>query len=151
MKSFAILILISLLSSASAYTPAAAKSRKSFLRTAITSALLAPQAVLIAPPTAQAISPFIDDYEVVDGQQATGGKIDLNSAYVTDYKQFRGLYPTIAGKLASHGPYKNVKDMYKMAGITKNEQKILKTYEKEFIVQPPGRLFLERVNARQST
>lgn len=105
MKSYTSLLVIALFASSHAYTPTS-KSRKAFLQTAITSALLAPQAVLISPPTAQAISPFIDDYEVVDGQQATGGKIDLNSAYVTDYKQFRGLYPTIAGKLASHGPYK---------------------------------------------
>lgn len=105
MKSYTSLLVIALFASSLAYTPTS-KSRKAFLQTAITSALLAPQAVLISPPTAQAISPFIDDYEVVDGQQATGGKIDLNSAYVTDYKQFRGLYPTIAGKLASHGPYK---------------------------------------------
>ena len=61
---------------------------------------------LILPTHARAISPFFDDYvnegrnyEVVDGQQATGGRLDLNSAYVTDYKQLRGLYPSIAGKV----------------------------------------------------
>jgi hypothetical protein len=41
--------------------------------------------------------------------------------------------------------------MYKMAGINSEEKKILKAYEKELTVLPPGRLFLERVNARQST
>mmetsp|Transcript_2745 Transcript_2745/g.5643 ORF Transcript_2745/g.5643 Transcript_2745/m.5643 type:complete len:151 (+) Transcript_2745:79-531(+) len=148
---YKILLLIALLLPlCSCYNPAGKSARRSFIGQAITSALLAPQAILIQPRSANAISPFIDDYEVVDGQQATGGKIDLNSAYVTDYKQFRGLYPTIAGKIASHGPYKNVKEVYKMAKINDNERKILQRYEKEFTVLPPGRLFIERINARQS-
>ena len=87
---------------------------------------------------------FIPDNEVVDGQQATGGRLDLNSAYVTDYKVLRGLYPTIAGKIASHGPYKRVKDVYNMAGLTKEQGALFRKYEKEFTVNPPGRGFLER-------
>ena len=56
--------------------------------------------------TAFAVSdlPPISDFEVVAGQQATGEKLDLNSAFVTDYKQLRGMYPRVAGKIASHGP-----------------------------------------------
>ena len=93
---------------------------------------------------------FIPDDEFVSGQQATGGRLDLNSAYVTDYKELRGLYPAVAGKIASHGPYKQVKDVYTMAGLTKEQGALFKKYEREFTVNPPGRLFIERVNARQS-
>ena len=89
MRHYIALFLSFLVCNTIAYTPQS-NQRRSFFQRAVTTALLAPQAVLIAKPTsASAISPFIDDYEVVDGQQATGGEVDLNSAYVTDYKQVR--------------------------------------------------------------
>ncbi len=34
-----------------------------------------------------------------------------------DYKQFPGMYPTAAGKIASHGPYKSVKVRSKLTWI----------------------------------
>ncbi|GMI18629.1 hypothetical protein TrLO_g13457 [Triparma laevis f. longispina] len=123
-----------------------------FLKKAIQSASIG--AGLALPSGAFALQPegyTIPDSEVVDGQQATGNRLDLNSAYVTDYKQFRGLYPTVAGKIASNGPYVSTSDVKKMAKLTEKEMKIFKQYEKEFVVLPPGRQFLERVNARQST
>ena len=56
----------------------------------------------------------------------------------------------LSSQIASHGPYKKVKDVYAMAGLTKEQASLFKKYEGEFTVNPPGRLFIERVNARQS-
>lgn len=61
------------------------------------------------------------------------------------------MYPHAAGKIASHGPYATVKDIYKIVGITESDKKIFKKYENEFAVNPPGRTFNERINARVST
>ena len=61
------------------------------------------------------------------------------------------MFPTAAGKIASHGPYKEVKDIYKIPNLTKNDIELFKKYEKEFTVHPPGRTFDERINARVST
>lgn len=83
-------------------------------------------------------------------QQPTGDKIDLNNAAVTEYLQFSGMYPKVAGKIASHGPYKNVRDVYKLDGLTARDKEVFKQYEAEFTVLPPGRNFIERINARQS-
>jgi len=69
----------------------------------------------------------------------------------TEYMQFRGMYPSAAGKIASHGPYNAVKDIYKISGITSHDKELFKKYEKEFTVLPPGRMFDERINQRQST
>ena len=55
------------------------------------------------------------------------------------------------GMIASHGPYENVKDIYKIPGLTDNDKKMFKIYEKFFTVNPPGRAFPERINARVST
>jgi photosystem II PsbU protein len=61
------------------------------------------------------------------------------------------MFPTTAGKIASHGPYTSVKDIYKIDNLTSRDKDVLKKYEKYFIVNPPGRAFNERINARVST
>jgi photosystem II PsbU protein len=61
------------------------------------------------------------------------------------------MYPASAGKIASNGPYASVKDIYKIEGLTENDKKNFKKYERYFTVNPPGRAFDERINARVST
>jgi hypothetical protein len=56
-----------------------------------------------------------------------------------------------AGKIASNGPYAKVSDIYKISGLTDNDKKLFKKYEKELSCNPPGRVFNERINARVST
>ena len=43
---------------------------------------------------------------------------DLNNAPIGEYKYLVGMYPTAAGKIASHGPYSTVADIYKIEGLT---------------------------------
>mmetsp|Transcript_38771 Transcript_38771/g.105266 ORF Transcript_38771/g.105266 Transcript_38771/m.105266 type:complete len:161 (-) Transcript_38771:66-548(-) len=93
----------------------------------------------------------IPDYEIVEAQQATGDRLDLNNAGISEYTAFPGLYPRVAGKIASHGPYRAVKDVYKLDGLTSRDKEVLKKYEREFTVNMPGRGFGERINGRQST
>lgn len=64
---------------------------------------------------------------------------------------FPGMYPHAAGMIASNGPYDNVKDIYKLDGLTSNDIKMFKKYENNFTVNPPGRMFDERINERVST
>jgi photosystem II PsbU protein len=62
------------------------------------------------------------------------------------------MYPTTAGKIASHGPYVSVADVYKkIPNLTAHDKEMFKKYEKNFTVNPPGRSFGERINARVST
>lgn len=113
--------------------------------------LIGASAVMLPAKEAAAFSQQLDDYAFEPQQQATDGKLDLNAAFVGDYKQLRGMFPNAAGKIASHGPYSTVKDIYKIPGLTKNDIELFKKYEKEFTVHPPGRVFDERINARVST
>ena len=55
------------------------------------------------------------------------------------------------GIIASNGPYNSVQDIYKLDGLTSNDVKMFKKYEREFTVNPPGRMFDERINERVST
>jgi photosystem II PsbU protein len=43
-----------------------------------------------------------------ESQMRTDGRIDINGAPVGDYKELVGMFPTAAGKIASHGPYSSV-------------------------------------------
>ena len=52
---------------------------------------------------------------------------------------------------ASHGPYANVKDIYGIPGLSDHDRAMFKKYERELTVLPPGRMFKERINQRQST
>lgn len=107
--------------------------------------------ILNVPVESKAFSQQLDDNLTEVTQLPTGGKLDLNSAYVGDYKQFRGMYPSAAGKIASNGPYSTVKDIYKIQGLKDSDVKLFKKYESNFTVNPPGRAFTERINARVST
>ena len=68
----------------------------------------------LAAPLASALSTEPSDSEIVPGQTSNvqRGVLDVNNSPVADYMQFPGLYPTVAGKVATHGPYKKVKDVY---------------------------------------
>jgi hypothetical protein len=106
---------------------------------------------VLLPEIAHSFSQQLDDYAYEPQQQATDGKWDLNSAFVGDYKYFPGMFPTSAGKIASNGPYEKVSDIYKIPGLTDNDIKNFKKYDKYFTVNPPGRSFYERINNRVST
>ena len=93
----------------------------------------------------------ISDYEFVQAQRVQPGKLDLNSALVTDYKVLRGMYPHAAGQIASNGPYKSVDDLFRIPTATDHDKELFRQYRAELTVLPPGRVFYERINARQST
>ena len=44
-----------------------------------------------------------------------------------------------------------VKDIYKIPGLTSHDIEMFQKYEHTFTVNPPGRSFYERINARVST
>lgn len=61
------------------------------------------------------------------------------------------MFPHAAGKIASNGPYNAVADIYKIAGLTPDDVKVFKKYDKYFTTKYPGRAFDERINSRVST
>eukprot|EP01083_Nonionella_stella_P014717 41286_1 len=113
--------------------------------------LVAAAGIVALPKEGQAFQQQLEDHLTEPTQLPTGGRYDLNSATVGEYKQLRGMFPTVAGKIASNGPYETVADVYKIDNLTDRDVKMLKKYEKLFTVNPPGRAFKERINARVST
>mmetsp|Transcript_36441 Transcript_36441/g.75843 ORF Transcript_36441/g.75843 Transcript_36441/m.75843 type:complete len:159 (-) Transcript_36441:832-1308(-) len=158
MRSFFLLAVVAPLCHAFAPHPAAGRTttelqmeRRDLLAAGALGLILAAPKVAEAKP---ASTFFFDEHiETVreEAQLATGGRLDLNSAFVGEYASFPGMYPHAAGKIASNGPYYKVKDIYSIPGLTNHDIEVFKQYDKHFTVNPAGRAFYERINARVST
>merc|ERR1712241_754188 len=99
-------------------------------------------ALALAPVSANAIV----DYDAI---KYLGGsdKVDINNANVQAYRQFPGMYPTAAGKIASNGPYANVEDIYKIPGLKEELKAVIKKYEGNFVALPANpAYFIDRIN-----
>ena len=93
---------------------------------------MAAAAGLAVPGAALAVR----DYENV-GFLGGSDTIDVNNANVRVYLKMPGLYPTVAGKIVSNGPYKSVGELYNIAGLTGAEKDLIKKYESRFTALPP--------------
>ena len=86
------------------------------------------------------------DYENI---QFLGGtdKVDINNANIQAYRQFPGMFPTIAGMIATHGPYKSVADVYTIPNLDDKLKNIVKKYEGNLVCLPANpAYFIDRIN-----
>ena len=58
-----------------------------------------------------------------------------------------GLYPGVAGKIVSNGPYASVGDLYAIKGLSSAEKDLIKKYESRFTVKPAKADYvIDRIN-----
>lgn len=62
-----------------------------------------------------------------------GERIEINSSVASDYRNM-GMPIGTAEKLASNGPYKQVKDIYKIKNLTDRDKELFRDYENRFTV-----------------
>jgi photosystem II PsbU protein len=114
-------------------------SRRAFINSAASAAALA---------TFGAVAPANANMEY-DGIAYLGGGtiVDLNNANVRVYLKMPGMYPAVAGKIVTNGPYKTVGDIYNIPGLSGKEKEVLKKYESRFTVRTPSADFvIDRYN-----
>ena len=153
-----LLVYISISSSSSSSATATVTVTATRLRKLLASSLIAPMVVLTTISTSihaeeASIGPnlnTIPSNEIVPSQLAPPNKVDINAATVDAYKKFPGMFPHAAGQIASHGPYSEVNDLFKINTATQADRALFLKYMKDFTALPPGRMFGERLNARQS-
>jgi len=63
--------------------------------------------------------------------------IDINNANVRAYAKYPGMYPTVAGILATNGPYESVSDVFKIPGLTERQVNTLKKYQDKLVALTP--------------
>nr|BBH96125.1 extrinsic protein in photosystem II [Chaetoceros gracilis] len=99
-------------------------------------------AALAAPVAANAVI----DYENI-GYLGGSSIVDINNANVRAYLKMPGMYPTVAGKIVSHGPYSGVADLYKIPGLSSAEADVIKKYESRLTAKTPSPDYvIDRIN-----
>lgn len=99
-------------------------------------------AAFAAPAAANAVV----DYENI---QYLGGSniVDVNNANIRAYLKMPGMYPSVAGKIVSHGPYSGVGDLYKIENLTAPEAEVIKKYEARLTAKTPSPDYvIDRIN-----
>ncbi|KRH97835.1 Photosystem II extrinsic protein [Cylindrospermopsis raciborskii S07] len=64
-----------------------------------------------------------------------GRKINLNNASRREFKQYPGLYPTLAVWIVKNSPYKKVEDVLKISGLTDGQVEVLRSNLDHFTVE----------------
>ena len=81
----------------------------------------------------------------VDDKLATdyGNKIDVNNTNIASFRKFRGLYPTIAGKVVSNAPYEKIEDVLNIPNLSEVEKNRLEQNMDIFSISPPDPALVE--------
>ena len=56
------------------------------------------------------------------------GKLDLNNSDVRDFRDLRGFYPNLAGKIIQNAPYEKIEDVLEIPGLSESQTKILQIF-----------------------
>jgi len=65
-----------------------------------------------------------------------GYKIDLNNTNIRQFRQFRGMYPTLAAMIVNNAPYEKVEDILALPDLTESQKARLEENLKNFVVTP---------------
>jgi len=63
-----------------------------------------------------------------------GRKLDLNNTNIRAFRQYQGLYPTLAGILVKNAPYQSVEDILEIPGLSDRQKEILQENIDNFTV-----------------
>ena len=72
-----------------------------------------------------------------------GKKLDLNNSAVRDFREFRGLYPTLARAIIKNAPYEKVEDVLNISDLTEAQKKVLQANMDKFTVTDVESVFIE--------
>ena len=72
-----------------------------------------------------------------------GKKLDLNNSAVRDFREFRGLYPTLAGLIIKNAPYEKIEDVLNISNLTEPQKKLLQANMDKFTVTDVESVFIE--------
>jgi photosystem II PsbU protein len=102
-------------------------------RAALAAAVSAVAAGLVAPLASRA------DIEYANvGFLGGSDIIDVNNANVRAYLKLPGFYPSLAGIIASNGPYESVDDISKLPGVTAAMKEALTKYKGNLVALEPS-------------
>ncbi|HEY9623245.1 MAG TPA: photosystem II complex extrinsic protein PsbU [Crinalium sp.] len=74
---------------------------------------------------------------------ASAAKLDVNNTNVRAFRDYPGLYPTLARLIVKYAPYEEVKDVLKIPGLNDRQKEILQANLDKFIINPPNDALVE--------
>ena len=72
-----------------------------------------------------------------------GYKLDVNNTNVAAFRKYRGLFPTIAGKIIRNAPYDDLEDILEIPGLSDVEQSRIRENMDVFTISPPNPALVE--------
>lgn len=72
-----------------------------------------------------------------------GYKLDVNNTNVAAFRKYRGLFPTIAGKIVRNAPYENLEDILEIPGLSDVEISRMRENMDVFTISPPNPALVE--------
>lgn len=80
-----------------------------------------------------------------DAKLATefGKKIDLNNTNVRAFRNYPGLYPTLATKIVNNAPYESVEDVLNIPGLNDRQKEVLQANLDNFTITEVDETFVE--------
>jgi photosystem II PsbU protein len=90
-------------------------------------------------------SPTVAALNAADAKLTTefGAKIDLNNSDIRDFRDLRGFYPNLAGKIIKNAPYEEVEDVLDIPGLSTTQKERLQANLEKFTVTEPSKEFIE--------
>ena len=70
-------------------------------------------------------------------------KLDVNNTNVAAFRKYRGLFPTIAGKIVRNAPYENLEDILDIPGLSDVEKSRIQENMDVFTISPPNPALVE--------
>ncbi|MEG3435871.1 photosystem II complex extrinsic protein PsbU [Pannus brasiliensis CCIBt3594] len=102
-----------------------------------------PSRALTIPSIAPSLTPMAAlnaaDAKLVE----LGNKIDLNNSDIRDFRDLRGFYPNLAGKIIKNAPYDSVEDVLDIPGLSEGQKERLQANLDKFTVTEPSKEFIE--------
>ncbi|MBD2462112.1 photosystem II complex extrinsic protein PsbU [Oscillatoria sp. FACHB-1407] len=74
---------------------------------------------------------------------ATGNKIDLNNTNVRAFRDYPGMYPTLARMILKYAPFESIEDVFDMPGLTDRQKEILQANLDNFVATSPEDALVE--------
>jgi photosystem II PsbU protein len=100
---------------------------------------------LQSPFTMTAVLAAETPRNAVDDKLATdyGAKIDVNNTNVAAFSLYKGLYPTIAGKIVRNAPYESLNDILDIPGLSQTEIDRINANMEHFTISDPDPALVE--------
>lgn len=100
---------------------------------------------VLRPSTFLAAEAVENFRNAVEDKMATdyGKKIDLNNTNLRAFRQFSGMYPTLASLIFKNAPYENVEDVLEIPGLNEQQKEILQANLKNFTVTDVAKELVE--------